>query len=97
MPDEEKKTDITHEDKEPIPVPRWKLMEDVYEGMNKVLDDNIKQHSLSIFERKVIMMMLDNNVELDKTNSMLGFLFQRASEQQDKTNVSIKGKEGIYR
>ena len=95
MPDEKDK-----KEEESMPQPRWDVMTECYEGMNKVFIESVEKNNLSIFERKVIIMMLDNIVELDKTHSMIGYLQYLATQQThdaDHGPIGIKGKDDIYK
>lgn len=83
------KSSTKHEDDD-LPSPRWDVITHTYEDMNAVYVKSVEDNKLSVFERKIIMMMLDNSVELDKINSMMGFLMSKGYH-------TIKGNKDIYR
>ena len=93
MPAKPEKETSPSKDEDDLPSPRWDVITHTYEDMNEVYIKSVETNKLSVFERKIIMMMLDNSVELDKINSMMGFLMSKGYH----TTADTKGNKDIYR
>ena len=76
-----------------LPSPRWEVITALYEGMNDVYVKGVEKEEMSVFERKIVIMMFENSVEFDKLYSMLGYM----SEKQTGDTTPIKGSQDIYK
>jgi len=77
-----------------LPSPRWDVITSLYESMNEVYIKGVEKEQMSVFERKILVMMFENSVDFDKLYSMLGYMSEK---QVGDKPIGIKGAQDIYK
>ena len=66
--------DKKEEAKPDVPEPRWNVINELYDGFDKVLGDKQDDEKLTFFEIQASIMMLTEKVNQEKLNMYLQYL-----------------------
>ena len=68
---EEKDKDVKKDD---TPIPRWDIINELYNGFDKVLNKREDDEMLTFFEIQASIMMLNEKVHQEKLNMYMAYL-----------------------
>ena len=66
--------DKKEEVKPDVPEPRWNVINELYDGFDKVLGDKQDDEKLTFFEIQASIMMLNEKVHQEKLNMYMAYL-----------------------
>jgi len=82
------KNDKEEEKKDDVPEPRWNVINELYNGFDKVLGERDEDEKLTFFEIQASIMMLSEKVNQEKMNLYMQYM---------KDEHSPKLPESMYR
>ena len=68
------KNDKVEEKKDDVPEPRWSVINEIYDGFDKVLNEREDDKMLTFFEIQSSILMLTEKVNQEKLNMYIAYL-----------------------
>ena len=76
-------------DEEEYPQPRLKIIDDIYDKVDKIMSDESEKHQLTLMEMEILMLYLQKKLEHQE-------LITLVAHDHDSSNDSFKGTTDLY-